>query len=339
MKENFWKAYQPVFALAPMEDVTDTVFRELILELSNPEHLHVVMSEFTSTDGLCHEEGRHKVAQRLQVNESERRLLQEKGIKLVAQIWGTDPEKFYRSARMISNDMEFDGIDINMGCPVSKIIKHGSCSALINDPERAKAIIQATKEGSPGPVSVKTRTGFNEVVTESWMSNLIEAKPTAITLHGRTQKMQSKVPADWNEITRAVRVRDEMHVDIPVLGNGDVESLPEALEKVKQTGADGVMIGKGVFKNPALFNEGYPELTPKEKLDLLWKHTLLFTETWGETKNFAILRKYFKIYASGFSNASALRNSLMSTHSIDEVKEILEMFNINENRPEPSPVS
>jgi len=172
MTENFWhKIKKPTFTLAPMEDVTDTVFREIVLSVSNPDNLHVLFSEFMSTDGFCHEIGRPKVRHRIFINESEKKLLKESGIKLVAQIWGTNPEKFAETARIISEEGEFDGIDINMGCPAKKIVKQGGCSALIAFPEQAKEIIYATQEASSVPVSVKTRIGLKSINTEEWIGS------------------------------------------------------------------------------------------------------------------------------------------------------------------------
>ncbi|MDZ7777491.1 MAG: tRNA-dihydrouridine synthase family protein [Bacteroidales bacterium] len=165
-EKNFWKTLsRPVMLLAPMEDVTDTAFRELVMRISNPEHLDVLFTEFTSTDGFCHEVGRENVIKRFKISDSERHWLDKTNTKIVAQIWGTDPEKFYRSAKHITGEMDFDGIDINMGCPVKKIVKNGGCSALINTPELAKEIILATKEGTNLPVSVKTRTGNSKNTT------------------------------------------------------------------------------------------------------------------------------------------------------------------------------
>ena len=170
MKENFWKRLpRPIFSLAPMEDVSDTSFRQLVMEISDPVFFHVIFTEFTSTDGLCHPVGRKNVISRLLVNDTEREVLKNKGFKIVAQIWGADPEKFYQATKLICTEMQFDGIDINMGCPVKKIVKQGGCSALIGRPALAKEIIQATKEASDLPVSIKTRTGTKKHDTENWI--------------------------------------------------------------------------------------------------------------------------------------------------------------------------
>lgn len=139
-----------------MEDVTDTSFREVVAGISDPRYLHVLFTEFTSVDGLNHPKGKVKVAERLFVSESEKNLLKQKNIKLVAQIWGNKPELFHKIAREITDEYEFDGIDINMGCPVKNVVKNGCCSALIGQQNLAKEIIFAAKEATHLPVSIKT---------------------------------------------------------------------------------------------------------------------------------------------------------------------------------------
>jgi tRNA-dihydrouridine synthase len=313
---NFWQTLNtPIFALAPMEDVTDTVFREVILSVSNPGVLNVVFTEFTSTDGICHEQGRLKVMERLYVNESEIQLLKKGNTKLVAQIWGSDPDKFAHSARIISGMRIFDGIDINMGCPVKKVIKNKSCSALINHPELAKAIIRATIEASDLPVSVKTRIGFKSVMTEDWIGNLLEAGPSAIIIHGRTQKMMSYGQVLWEEIGKAARLRDLTGSTTKIIGNGDVKSYAEGLEKTELHKLDGVMIGTGVFHNPWVFNNSEVQTGLDERIELMLKHISLFESSWGRQKNFNILKRFFKIYLSGFRGAVEWRDRLM--HSGD----------------------
>lgn len=317
---NFWQTIQgPNFSLAPMEDVTDTAFREVVLRATQTGKLHLLFSEFTSVDGLCHPVGHDKVKHRLHINESEKVLLKQKNVKLVAQIWGKDPEKYYKTAQYIANETDFDGIDINMGCPVKNVVKAGCCSALIAQPELAKEIILATREATNLPLSVKTRIGFKHVVTESWISHLLKMPIDALTIHGRIQKQMSEGIADWNEIGRAVQLRNELAPQIKIIGNGDVESYEDGLQKVQEFGVDGVMIGRGIFKNPWFFDPERQNLSTHEKLALLKEHTRLFESTWGQSKNFAILRRFFKIYTNGIREASALRNSLMSTANADEV--------------------
>ncbi|MBT3801299.1 MAG: tRNA-dihydrouridine synthase [Bacteroidetes bacterium] len=323
---NFWKDIKkPVFSLAPMEDVTDTSFREIVLALSDPEYLQVIFTEFTSTNGLCHEKGRPNVISRLEVNDSERILLQEKNVKLVAQIWGPDPENHFKSAKIVS-DMGFEGIDINMGCPIKKIVKQGGCSALIANPELAGEIIQATQEGSSLPVSVKTRIGLNKVITEEWISHLLKYNLAALTVHGRTQKMQSEGLADWNEIAKAVQLRNEIAPETLIFGNGDVMSAEEGLAKCETHQLDGVMIGRGIFKTPWFFNANVQDPSIKESLDVLWRHVSLFTKTWEGRRNFAIQKRFFKIYINNFKGAAELRASLMETNNIDEVEKVIEQY-------------
>lgn len=326
---NFWQDLpKPVFTLAPMEDVTDTSFRQLVMEVSDPKYFHVVFTEFTSTDGLCHPIGRPNVISRLRVNDSERELLKKTGIKLVAQIWGANPEKYYQSVKSICDEFDFDGIDINMGCPVKKIVKQGACSALIGQDGLVTEIIQAAKEASDIPVSIKTRTGIKRHDTENWIGHLLEQDLAAITLHCRTQKDQSEVPADWNEITKAVKIRNSSGKATPLYGNGDVSSVEDAISKCNETGADGVMVGRGILHNPWFFNHPQPGITTQQRLDLLWRHVDLFTTTWRDEKHFAILKRFFKVYTNSFYGAVRLRAGLMETNSADEVRAVLDDFQV-----------
>jgi len=321
---NFWQQVShPIIALAPMEDVTDTVFREVIRSVSEADVLNVLFTEFTSTDGLCNEIGRKNVSSRLVVSDSEREWLNRTNTKLVAQIWGSDPEKFRQSSELISEMGGFDGIDINMGCPVKKVVKNKSCSALINYPELAREIIVATKEGTHLPVSVKTRLGFNDVITEKWIGNLLDENPAAITIHGRTQKMQSEGEAMWDEIGKAVQLRNERKSETLILGNGDVDSYSKAMQHVADFGVDGVMVGTGVFKNPWMFNKSLPEITMEMRIALLTKHITLYDVTWGKTQNFNVLKRFFKIYLNGFEGAAYWRDQLMHTKSCDEALEVI----------------
>jgi len=333
MIDNFWhKLKKSVFTLAPMEDVTDTVFREIVLSVSNSEYLNVLFSEFMSTDGFCHEVGRPKVSHRLLVNDSERKLLKEKNVKIVAQIWGKDPEKFFKATKAICEEYDFDGIDVNMGCPVKKIVKQGGCSALIGQPELAKEIILATKEASDIPVSVKTRIGLSKVVTEEWISHLLDTNPAVITVHGRIQKQQSEGEADWNEVAKAVKLRNERGSDTLIHGNGDVLSLEDGFQRAEKYGVEGIMIGRGIFRNPWFFNSEQNEKTPAERLMLLWNHSSLFVRTWGEGKNFAILKRFFKIYTTGFYGAAQIRAKLMECNSLEDVRKVISSYDqVSEN--------
>lgn len=322
---NFWQQFSgPVFSLAPMEDVSDTVFREIVMGMAAPGKLHVVFTEFTSVEGMNHPIGRERVSERLIVNSSERELLKKLNIKLVAQIWGRKPEIYNNIARYITENYQFDGIDINMGCPVKKVVKIGACSALIGEPSLANEIILATKEGTSLPVSVKTRTGIKQHQTEEWIPNLLEANPAAIVLHGRTQRMQSDGDADWGEIAKAVSLKNQINPNIPIHGNGDVFSYADGLKKVAETGVDGVMIGRGIFQNPWFFDLAKTDISKEERLAKLVQHTRLFEETWGGKKNFNILKRFYKIYLSSFEGAPKMRAALMEVKSYDDVYKLCE---------------
>lgn len=317
---NFWQDLKgPVFSLAPMEDVTDTVFREIIMGMAAPEKLQVVFTEFTSVEGMNHPVGRKRVSERLIVNDSERALLKKMGIKLVAQIWGRNPEIYANIAKYISENYDFDGLDINMGCPVKKVFKIGACSALIGEPSLAKEIILATKEATSLPVSVKTRTGIKQHQTEEWITELLSVDPAAIILHGRTQRMQSDGDANWEEIAKAVQLKNQLKPHIPVHGNGDVFSYEQGLERMKETSVNGVMVGRGIFQNPWFFNPEKVEITKEERIEKLVAHTKLFEQTWGGIKNFNILKRFYKIYLNSFLNAAKLRADLMIVKDYQEV--------------------
>jgi tRNA-dihydrouridine synthase len=322
--DNFWQTLKkPIIALAPMEDVTDTVFREVVLSVSDVDALNVVFTEFTSTDGLCHEKGRPKVIERFLVNASEMQLLKSRNTKLVAQIWGGDPEKFSQSAKLISAMQLFDGIDINMGCPVKKVVKNKSCANLINYPELAKEIIYATTESTDLPVSVKTRIGFSRINTEEWISHLLETAPKAITIHGRTRKMMSNGPAFWDEIGKAVTLRNQLGSRTMILGNGEVFSYADAMYRIGQYGLDGVMVGTGVFKNPWMFNREPVEINVLRRIELMRRHITLYQNTWGNGKDYNVLKRFFKIYVNGFSDAAHWRNAFMRAQGYDEALKLL----------------
>jgi tRNA-dihydrouridine synthase len=321
---NFWNNLQkPIFALAPMEDVTDTSFREIVTRIADPQYLSILYTEFTSVDGMNHLVGKIRVGERLLVSESEKQILKQKNIKLVAQIWGRKPELFHKIAAEITSEYNFDGLDINMGCPVKNVVKNGCCSALINEPSLAKEIIMATKEATYLPVSVKTRTGIKTHDTETWISHLMETKPAALILHGRTQKQQSDGRADWDEIARGARIRDQINPETRFLGNGDILSVGQGEEFCIKYGLDGVMIGRGIFHNPWFFNPLHVAPTKAEKLQQLLLHTQLFERNWGGKKNLNILKRFYKIYTNDFPGAARVRANLMDAKTYDDVYQIV----------------
>lgn len=316
---------KPIFSLAPMEDVADTVFRQILISSGRPD---VFFTEFTNVDGIS-SQGHDVVARRLLYSAAEH--------PIIAQIWGMKPENFYTTAKELV-ERGFDGIDINMGCPQHDVIKHGACSALMKNHPLATEIIQATKEGARSassgqanglPVSVKTRIGFKEIQTDEWIGFLLDQNIELITVHGRTAAEMSKVPCHWDEIGKAVQVRNASGKKTLIFGNGDILSLSEAKEKVKTYGVDGVMIGRGVFHNPWLFAGIDPAAKPlKERLQILKSHVELFEKTWGSTKSYQLLKKYFKIYLSDFDGAAEIRAKFMETNSYEEVKKVMQHVEI-----------
>jgi nifR3 family TIM-barrel protein len=297
-----------------MADVTDAAFRRLIARHGKPD---VMWTEFVSTDGLC-SDGRPNLLRDLRYDESER--------PIVAQFFGTNPEHF-RECGALANELGFDGIDINMGCPVKIITKTGSGAQLINNPQLAQEIILATKEGAGRlPVSVKTRIGWNRIVLENWMEHLVATRPAAIILHLRTAKEMSEVEAHW-EVMRAAVQEGHRH-EILMLGNGDVRDLDHADQLVDETGADGIMLGRAVFGNPWLFNrERRPESIPlEERFEVMIEHARLFIETFDGTKNFKIMRKHLRAHASGFPGAKDLRIMLEEINSVADVERVLQAF-------------
>ena len=322
---NFWNELQnPIFALAPMEDVTDTSFREIVAGLADPKYLSILYTEFTSVDGMNHPVGKMRVGERLIVSDSEKQLLKQKNIKLIAQIWGKKPELFHKIATELTAEYDFDGLDINMGCPVKNVVKNGCCSALINEPNLAKEIILATQEATQLPVSVKTRTGIRLPDTENGIANLLETKPAALILHGRTQKQQSDGLADWEEIAKGARICDQINPETNFLGNGDVLSVAQGVELCSNYELDGIMIGRGIFHNPWFFNPSHLAPTKSEKLQQLLLHTQLFEKNWGGKKNLNILNRFYKIYTNDFPGAAKLRADLMDAHTFEEVYRIVQ---------------
>lgn len=314
---NFWKELKkPFTVIAPMEDVTDVVFREILTELPRPD---VYFTEFTSADGLF-SKGHDVSVRRLKYTENQR--------PIVAQIWGTNPENLRKAAALVQ-ELGFDGVDINMGCPAKKVVRRGAGAALTKNFELAHSIITAVKEGATSiPVSVKTRIGFNKIITEEWISHILSHDIQAISIHGRIAKQMSNGDANWEEIGKAVALRDKLSKDTMIIGNGDVKSYKEVIEKYDKHNVDGVMIGRGVFGNPWIFEKDMnPMKRPlSEGIRMLLRHMRLYDKTWGETKNFDAMKKFFKMYLKDFDGASILRQELMECQSPNEVEGVISKF-------------
>ncbi|SDC41578.1 tRNA dihydrouridine synthase [Marinilactibacillus psychrotolerans] len=316
MENNFWKDLpRPFFVLAPMEDVTDVVFRHVISEAGRPD---VFFTEFTNTVSYCHPEGRNSVRGRLTFTEDEQ--------PIVAHIWGDQPE-FFREMSIDMAKEGFKGIDINMGCPVPNVAKKGKGSGLIRRPEVAAELIEAAKAGGL-PVSVKTRLGYAKLDEWcEWITHLLKQDIANLSIHLRTRNEMSKYDAHWEMIGDIKQLRDELAPDTLITINGDIPDRKTGLELVEKYGIDGVMIGRGVFTNPHAFEKEPREHSSTELLDLLRMHLDLFDQYSVEDgRSFKPLRRFFKIYVRGMKGASDLRVQLMETTTTDQVRALLDAY-------------
>lgn len=339
-------------ALAPMADVTDAAFRRIIAKYSKSNEMvdvgrrpFVMYTEFVSADGLVRapDAGRKKLLADLMYSEAER--------PIVAQFFSGKPEMMEKAAAL-AKELGFDGVDINMGCPDRSIEKQGAGAAHMKDPDRAKEVIYAAKQGAAGlPVSIKTRLGYNKDELDTWLPHLLETKPAAITIHARTRKEMSKVPARWERIRRAVEIRNAIQPGgvasrldggTLILGNGDLTDLNDARNKIQDSGADGAMLGRAIFGNPFLFAEQKEDLGFMNHdsrivnlLRVMVEHTKLFEELLPH-KNFVVMKKHYKAYLSakslaaagvhGFDGVAELRTLLMAAKSADDVENITQRF-------------
>ncbi|RHW41416.1 tRNA-dihydrouridine synthase [Neobacillus notoginsengisoli] len=316
MKENFWRDLpRPFFILAPMEDVTDVVFRHVVSAAARPD---VFFTEFTNSESYCHPEGIKSVRGRLSFTEDEQ--------PIVAHIWGDKPENF-RQMSIGMAELGFKGIDINMGCPVPNVADHGKGSGLILRPEVAADLIQAAKAGGL-PVSVKTRLGYTEIGEwQDWLTHILKQDIANLSIHLRTREEMSKVPAHWELIPEIKKLRDQIAPNTLLTINGDILDRQTGLELAHQYGVDGVMIGRGIFKNPFAFEKEPKEHSSKELLDLLRLHLDLNDKYSSlQLRSFKALQRFFKIYVKGFRGASELRNQLMNAESTDEARALLDDF-------------
>lgn len=316
MKENFWETLpRPFFILAPMEDVTNVVFRHVISAAARPD---VFFTEFTNTESYCHPEGTISVRGRLTYTEDEQ--------PIVAHVWGDEPKYFEQMSIGMAKE-GFKGIDINMGCPAHNVAPKGKGIGLIRRPEVAADIIQASKAGGL-PVSVKTRLGYVDLDEwRPWLTHLFKQDIANLSIHLRTKVEMSKVPAHWELIPEIKKLRDEIAPNTLLTINGDIRDRQKGLELAEKYGVDGIMIGRGVFTNPYAFEKEKRDHTPEELLDLLRLHLDLHDELGPmDNRPFQPLRRFFKIYVRDFRGASELRNELMSTNSTDEVRQLIDEF-------------
>lgn len=333
MKKNFWqKLNKPFFVLAPMADVTDCVFRKIIAKYGPPD---VFWTEFVSADGLAHPEARKKLLIDLKYSKKEH--------PIVAQIFGSNPENMEKASKLC-RELGFHGVDINMGCPDRSIEKQGAGASMIKNPLLAKEIIRAVKKGAGDlPVSVKTRIGYNKnEIGDSqngWIKNLLEEDIAVLTVHLRTRKEMSLVPARWDLMKDIVKIRNEVNKNVLIIGNGDVIDIDDGKKKCEESGCDGAMLGRAIFGNPWLFKKTgknsskknhhfSKELFPsvKDKLKVMVEHTKLFEKELGKYKNFAIMKKHYKAYVNGFDGAKELRIKLMEAKDAKEIEKITKDF-------------
>lgn len=326
---GFWKKLKkPFFCLAPMSDVTDIAFRTILAKYSknreNKDRI-VFWTEFVAADGLCNKLAKKKLSHILEFSNAER--------PIVAQVFGANPENMKKACQYIAS-LGFDGIDINMGCPDKSVVAQGAGSALIKTPQLARKIIQAAQEGIRAtgqniPLSVKTRIGFNKEDIDNWIPELLKEDIIALTIHLRTTKEMSLVPAHWEHVKKIKELIQKGGKEIFLIGNGDIQSLGEGKEKALQYGCDGVMVGRGVFGNPWFFlEEGDKDLSVTDKLKVLVEHTYLFEKKLSKPKHksFAVMKKHFKAYVNDFRGAKELRVKLMETENAREVEKIVNDF-------------
>jgi nifR3 family TIM-barrel protein len=324
MDKGFWEQLnRPFFVLAPMANVTDVAFRRIISKYGKPD---VFWTEFVSADGLA-SEGKENLLPDLMFSDEER--------PIVAQLFTANPEKAKEGARILA-DLGFDGIDVNMGCPDKAVCKQRAGAYLSKTPHIAREIIDAVKEGAKGkPVSIKIRLGYEKNEIETWLPELLESRPAVVTVHARTKKEMSKVPARWEEVRRAVQInnawakkkfgRSWQKERSLIIGNGDVLDLSDARRKADYSGVDGVMLGRAIFGNPWLFNDRVDKssLPLEEKARVMLEHTRLFEELLGGVKSFATMKKHFASYFIGDRNTKRLKMRLMETENSREVEEVL----------------
>jgi len=352
MNQGFWENLkEPFFVLAPMADVTDAAFRRVVAKLGRPD---VLWTEFVSADGLM-SGGREVLLRDFLFTEAER--------PIVAQLFGSNVVTMRGAAKLVA-ELGFDGMDINMGCPDRAIEKQGAGASMIKTPEIALAIIQAVKDGVSDagkeiPVSVKTRIGYSHNEIKTWIPTLLGADIAALTVHCRTRKEMSKVPARWEHISEVVEIRDRMGVKTKIIGNGDVGSMEDGHRKQKETRCDGIMIGRAALGNPWMFDTkrkvirkglwnipligkflprawekkilgdrrfSQSSVSVRERLETLVEHSKLFEELLGDIKSFAVMKKHFKAYVNGFSGAKELRMKLMEANNAKEVQEIVHEY-------------
>lgn len=358
---NFWRNIpRPIIGLSPMDGVTDASFRYITAKHGRPD---VILTEFVNIQSAIY--APELMLKDFTYSEIER--------PVVAQIYGKTPELFYKVAHIVG-ELGFDGLDINMGCPARKVAAAGCGAALIREPELARAIIQATRQGlqdwyngqtlaSLGirpsaiaafnaanrrragtdtiaerrllPISIKTRIGYDRIVIKDWISTLLEERPAAITLHGRTLQQGYKGNADWDAIVQAAAMAKGS--ESLLLGNGDLMDMPDVYRRIRQTQVDGVLIGRATEGNPWLFAgkeqlkqalRGIGTVTSQsvvsraDRFHVMLEHSRHY-ETGLQNHYFYGMRKNLIWYCRSFDGAEEIRAQMKHASSADEVEHIL----------------
>lgn len=304
-----------------MADVTDPAFRRLIAQHKSAD---VMWTEFVSADGLYHTREMKKMLD--EENPLVRDLLYTEGERpIVAQFFSAKPEMI-RYAAKFAAERGFDGVDVNMGCPDKSIEKQGAGAAMMKSPELVASIVEAMREGAQDAgrpqmgISIKTRIGYNKEEIDTWIPAVLRTRPHALTVHLRTRKEMSKVPAHWELMDRIKALRDQISPETLLLGNGDVESMEDARKKVADTGIDGVMLGRAIFGAPWLFVE--KEATKEERISALITLAHYFEEL-RPSKSFHILKKHVKAFINGWDGAAELRGRFMECESAAEMERVV----------------
>lgn len=335
-------------ALAPMADVTDCVFREMIAKYSNKKGPDIFWTEFVSADGLASAGAEH-----LKIDLKFNKKLEK---VILAQIFGSNIENLITTINLVYK-LGFSGVDINMGCPDKSIEKQGAGAGMIKNPKLVREILKTIKieidklnKKRFFSFSIKTRIGYNKIDYVNWFPNILDFEPDIFTVHLRTRKEMSLVPAHYElskEIVDFIKnYCEENNLKTPlIILNGDVKNIEQAREKVEMSGADGVMIGRGVFGTPWLFNEKEynkrklsshnnptSQMLRRDKENILFRlkvlveHTEKYEKVLGKYKSFNIMKKHYKAYVNGFDNAKDLRIELMNAKDAKEVKIIANKF-------------
>ena len=333
---------RPFLVLAPMEGVTDIVFRQVIAKAGRPD---LFFTEFTNVSSYASEKGRANALERLEVAESDK--------PIIAQIWGKNPEHFSECAEALES-LGFSGIDLNFGCPDKHVNKAGGGAAMIKTPDLAIKCYKNALKSTNLPVSIKTRLGWNDIEEyKTWLPTLLNEHPVALTVHLRTRKEMSKVPAHYELIPSIIKLRNEISPETKLIINGDIRDKAHALElHQKFPEVDGFMIGRGVFANPYCFTNHTP--TQDELIELLKLHLDLYEahannsfrgrssrpssrgsslrprsncgcprKELSHEPNYEPLKHFFKIYINNFPGAKEIRAKLMETHSVTEARKIV----------------